>query len=172
MLGWANSKPWIWAWMVAELVSPPALQHPPQQSALQRCLPRLLSLCCGWQGAGSALPPSCPRAGSPVPMPLKPALLCCPGEVQALLSQELQLVRDWESSRPGVQLSQLLREGGKGQRDGDESLNQFSHHLHPKGPLHCDAPSKGISLPVVAACERWGRLSRVSQLVRGRASSV
>ena len=57
MLGWANSEPWIWAWMVAELVSPPALQHPPQQSALQRCLPRLLSLCCGWQGAGSALPP-------------------------------------------------------------------------------------------------------------------
>jgi hypothetical protein len=25
--GWANSKPWIWAWVITELVIPPALLH-------------------------------------------------------------------------------------------------------------------------------------------------
>lgn len=53
--------------------------------------------CDSWQGVGSALPYphhqgqlrqtalllSCPRAGSSVPMPLWPALLCCPGEGEA-----------------------------------------------------------------------------------------
>jgi hypothetical protein len=29
ILGWTYSKPWIWACMVAELVSPPALPYPP-----------------------------------------------------------------------------------------------------------------------------------------------
>lgn len=28
---WANSKPYNWAWVVAESVSPPALSHPGQQ---------------------------------------------------------------------------------------------------------------------------------------------
>lgn len=28
VVGWANSKPWIWAWIVAELVSQPGVSHP------------------------------------------------------------------------------------------------------------------------------------------------
>lgn len=30
MLVWTNSKPWIWIWVVAELVSPPTLLQPSQ----------------------------------------------------------------------------------------------------------------------------------------------
>lgn len=35
---------------------------------------------------GQSLPYSCPRAGSPLSLPPGPALLCCQGEVQNLLS--------------------------------------------------------------------------------------
>jgi hypothetical protein len=34
MLGWAKSKPWIWAWVVAELVSLLALPNPHHQGEL------------------------------------------------------------------------------------------------------------------------------------------
>jgi hypothetical protein len=34
MLGWANSMPWIWAWVVTELVSWPTLLHPHHQGQL------------------------------------------------------------------------------------------------------------------------------------------
>ena len=34
MLGLANSKPWIWPWVVIELVIPPALLHPNYQGQL------------------------------------------------------------------------------------------------------------------------------------------
>lgn len=30
-MGWTNSKPWVWAWVVARLVSLPVLQHPCHQ---------------------------------------------------------------------------------------------------------------------------------------------
>jgi hypothetical protein len=33
-VGWANSKPWVWAWVLAELVSPPALLYPHHQGQL------------------------------------------------------------------------------------------------------------------------------------------
>jgi hypothetical protein len=36
VLKWANSKPWIWAWVIGELVSPWALSYPHQQSKLSR----------------------------------------------------------------------------------------------------------------------------------------
>jgi hypothetical protein len=34
MLGWANSKPWIWAWEVDKLVSLPALLYQNPQGEL------------------------------------------------------------------------------------------------------------------------------------------
>ena len=34
-------------------------------------------------------------ASSPAPLSIGPALLCCPGEVQGLLSHSLLLVRGW-----------------------------------------------------------------------------
>jgi hypothetical protein len=52
MWGWANSKAWIWTLVVAELVSPLALEH------------------------------SCPPSGFPASIPPGVALLCWPGKVQ------------------------------------------------------------------------------------------
>lgn len=71
MLGWANSKPWIWAWEVAELVSPAALLGPHWQDQLSHTSPsshtQMLQLTkgrvsspapifLGSQGEGSVLP--------------------------------------------------------------------------------------------------------------------
>ena len=39
-----------------------------------------------------------PRVSSPTPIPARPALLCCPGEVKRALSRVLQLVRVMDSS--------------------------------------------------------------------------
>jgi hypothetical protein len=38
-IGWANTKPWTWAWVVSELVSPPALPHPHHQGKLSSTAP-------------------------------------------------------------------------------------------------------------------------------------
>lgn len=56
MFRWASSKPWLWAWVVAELLSPSALPHPCHQSQISHTVqmrsgttsPR----CRGWQGWG------------------------------------------------------------------------------------------------------------------------
>ena len=81
ILGWASSEPWIWAWVAADLVKPPALLHqlhtaparPPSATRRQGQL-------------------SCPHAlrlahGTHPP---EPAPLCYPDKVQGLLSPVLQ----------------------------------------------------------------------------------
>ena len=92
MLGWAKSKPWIWAWVVAELVSQHWLSSIAQVEGKQGQLSRSHTLvvaflhsqpqgqlCCAaqvrcraeflkcfsWQGAGTANLLSCPGASSP-----------------------------------------------------------------------------------------------------------
>ena len=59
MLEWANSKPWIWVWVVAELVSPPALWHLYFQGKLS-ALTLLAHSMPLQKEAGSALLFSCP----------------------------------------------------------------------------------------------------------------
>jgi hypothetical protein len=63
MLGWTNSKPWIWAWEVSELVS-------------------LLGLLVKWS-----------QRSYQQPLQPGPSLPCCPDEMQGQLSQVLQQVR-------------------------------------------------------------------------------
>ena len=77
MLGWASSKPWIWAWEVAELVSPPTFPHPYHQGELSSTAPASSPKAAAskWQGQISCFYAF--GAGSPSPMPPGPALLCC-----------------------------------------------------------------------------------------------
>lgn len=66
MLGWATSQPWIWTWVVTELV-PPALLYPCHESKLYyavqvRCQASSPD-CCSQYGTGPALPPATVREG-------------------------------------------------------------------------------------------------------------
>lgn len=92
MLGWVSSKPWIWAWMIAELVSLLALLRPHHQGELSDTAPASSSSATAGKGSGQV---SCSHAiGADIPAPtaLGPALLCCPSEV-LLLFLVLQMVR-------------------------------------------------------------------------------
>jgi hypothetical protein len=53
-LGWTNSRPWIWAWDVAELVSPPALPHTHHQDDFSSTAPASSSI--ARAGKGRAQP--------------------------------------------------------------------------------------------------------------------
>jgi hypothetical protein len=99
-LGWANSKPWIWAWEVAELVSPPAFLCLHRQGQFSNTVPAGSPNATDSKGQGSALLMS--LAGSPMPLPPGPATLYCPGKVQGLLSQVLQ------SAKGGASCSTLM----------------------------------------------------------------
>ena len=94
---WASSQPWIWAWVVAELVSPPAcldschqgqLQHT-VQVGLWQALPSaagdegLSTLSCTQATAEPAHPPAAGGGvgdgGARSSLPPGHLLLCCPG---------------------------------------------------------------------------------------------
>jgi hypothetical protein len=84
MLEWANSKPWIWASEVVELVSPPALLCPHHQgefsSATQASSPNAVAS----NGQGQL---SCSHilwANTSIPLLSGSGLLCCPGDVRGL----------------------------------------------------------------------------------------
>jgi hypothetical protein len=61
MLGWAHSKARIWAWVVAELVSLPALLHPQHQGELSRTALASSSNAAAGKEAEPALSFSCPQ---------------------------------------------------------------------------------------------------------------
>ena len=63
------------------------------------------------------------------PMPTEPALLCCPGEVQGLLSQVLQPVRDRASSSFFMTLGQLFHDAQE--RDGTSSTQPSDINTDP-----------------------------------------
>lgn len=121
------------------------------------------------QEAGLALLHLCPGDSSPATHISRVTLLCCSGEVQGLLSQVLQLVRDRACSPcsydPAASSLDYHRWVGRG-----ETLPLHPCHLkadvflclglaqlcpHYQGQLCC---------AVQAGCRAW----RVLQLVRGR----
>jgi hypothetical protein len=56
MLGWPNLKPWIWVWVVAELLSAPALPHLHHQDQLFHTQPPgVSSPALPWQGTRPSL---------------------------------------------------------------------------------------------------------------------
>jgi hypothetical protein len=83
--GWTNSNPWIWAWKVIELVNLPALLCPHYQGELSSTSPGSSPNGAAGKGQGHLSCSHVLRAGSSVPLPLGPVLLCCPGEGQSLL---------------------------------------------------------------------------------------
>ena len=90
-----QSKPWIWTWVVAELLSPPALWYQHHQDELSSTAPPMSHL----SGVGPARLFSCSggRAGtgdSPIPMPPGPALLnAASGEGQGSAFPPVQVAR-------------------------------------------------------------------------------
>jgi hypothetical protein len=89
MLVWANSKSWIWAWVIVELISLLVLQHPYQQGQLSSIARVSSPSAVAAKKWGQLFCSYCS---------LQPALLCCPGEVWGPLSRVLQPVRVWASS--------------------------------------------------------------------------
>ena len=63
---------------------PPTLLHPHHQANLpaQSQLAHPIQ-CCSWQGAGAALPLSCPGGQLTLALAIRASPLCCPGECRA-----------------------------------------------------------------------------------------
>lgn len=149
MLEWAKSKPWIWAWLVAELVSLPSLLLPHHWGQLSSTGLASSPSALAWQRQSQLSCSRALRASSPhlhpqppllPPMPTEPALLCCPGEVQGLLSQVLQPVRDRASSSFFMTLGQLFHDAQE--RDGTSSTQPSDINTDPgsspdQGSLPC-----------------------------------
>lgn len=82
MLRWANSKPWMWSWVVAELISPGLHHDHPSQarvtagSSVYRLLGPVLPLCSWWGVEPTLTLWQLVRDGSSSPLaePLGPAL--------------------------------------------------------------------------------------------------
>jgi hypothetical protein len=87
-LEWVKSKPWIWAWVVAELVSFQALILTTKASS-----PALL-----WLGHPKLSCFPALRAGSSTPKPPEATPLCYPVKARGPASQVLKSVRGWASS--------------------------------------------------------------------------
>lgn len=88
-IGWANSEPWMEAWVVAEL------------SAHCSCSSTVLissPLAATSKEQGQLSCSHSLGAGSPLPRPPESALRCCPVKVWGLLSWVLQLTRVWTRS--------------------------------------------------------------------------
>lgn len=100
------------------------------------------------------------EAGSLMPPPLELALLCCPDEVQGLLSQVLQQVTDRISS---LALTFLLGPAlppstdGEGKSEGSESVPCLCHctadkrqgqhfHAHTLEPTHLQPPQPVLAV--------------------------
>jgi hypothetical protein len=180
----------------ALLFSRLAHQHPYLQSQLYHAAQgRTHSPKCGRpSGAGTALLLAHTWAGSLMPSPSGPAPLCCPGEMQALLSRvllQLAMVRDssFTLMTPGPVLPTAV--GGEECRVGEGASPLPPHHLrtdkwqdqlshiqahrahsrHPPpsychhGQLHC-VPGRCIGPPRIQVLKR----GRASSPVRGRAS--
>jgi hypothetical protein len=58
-VGWANSEPWVWAWVSAE-VSPPALLHPHYRGELSSTAPASSPNATAGKGQGQLSHSSCP----------------------------------------------------------------------------------------------------------------
>ena len=80
MLGQANSKPWIWAWVVAELVSPQALLHPHHYHKFSITARASLANATAGKGQGQLSCSPALMAGTLEPPPPGSATLCWPGE--------------------------------------------------------------------------------------------
>lgn len=99
MLRWDNSKPWIWAGVVVQLVSSPALLFLDHQSDLSSTATAKLPNAAASKMQGQLSYSPVFRASSPVPHPQPgSAGLYCPGKVQDLLSGGLQPVKGRDSS--------------------------------------------------------------------------
>jgi hypothetical protein len=138
-MGWANSKHWIWIWEVAELIGLPAhLCRYHQASSPNAAAAR--SRACFSTLIHSGL------TGQQFSQPGQ-ALLCCPGEVQALLNRVLQPVSDRGSS-PVLRTSGAALQptaGGKGRTVGGGHLflTQATSQQPGAGPallLPCSYP--------------------------------
>jgi hypothetical protein len=86
-VGWANSEPWIWAWVVAELIIPAALLHPHHQGELSNTSLASSSNAIASKGQGQLSCSHAFGAGSSAPSLPYPALLSCLGKMQGLFSQ-------------------------------------------------------------------------------------
>ena len=87
ILVWANSKAWIWAWVVAELVILLALPYLNQEGKLSSTSAAGLLNATISREQGQLSCPHALSAGSPAPTPPEPAQLCCPSEEQGPLSK-------------------------------------------------------------------------------------
>jgi hypothetical protein len=94
----------MWAWVVAELVSPPALLHPHHQGKLSApVIHPILQPAKGWASSSTLIT----LAGSPLPTTSGPVLLYCPSKVQGLLSRVLQPVRGKTNSAQPLDINMV-----------------------------------------------------------------
>ena len=90
MLWWTSLKHLIWAWMVAELFSLPALLCTHHQGQFSSTPQASSSDAAASKRRGQLSHSHTLGASSPAPSPSGPALLCCPGEMQGPLPTEYQ----------------------------------------------------------------------------------
>lgn len=89
---WANIKSWIWAWVVAELVSLQALPYT-HQGKLSDTTFSYDTQCCHLEETESVFLLSCPQGWLTCIKPPEQTPLCCPDEPWGPVSQVLQQIR-------------------------------------------------------------------------------
>jgi hypothetical protein len=115
ILVWANSKAWIWAWVVAELVILLALPYLNQEGKLSSTSAAGLLNATISREQGQLSCPHALSAGSPAPTPPESAPLCCSGEAwgsSAAAGKGLgQLSHSWGWLTIRVSSTVLLKRG-------------------------------------------------------------
>jgi hypothetical protein len=174
-LGWANSKPWIWACEVSVPVSLSVLQFPYHREELSSTAS--FSSSNGTTSKGQNQLSHCYAlgAGSSSPTLWWLALLCCPGKVQDPLSWILQQVRGRDSSPAQLTLEPafLPAIGVKGW--GRAFLPRLHHYTADKCWDHLfKTPWIGLTCaPTIRVSSmmlpRWGAvLARLSAAASGK----